>query len=213
MERWRDGEMETWRHKGPLHSVSPSLCLSVFHSSELTMPSHNTAVLAGGCFWCTEAAFEQLAGRAGRNQRLHRRLARNSQLPRRLRRRHGPCRSDPHHLRSRQKSATTSCSMSSSTPTIRPSSTARATTSARNIARPFSMPATNEKAGRREQDQSPQRETRLRRGRSSPRSSRSASSIRPRTITRTTPASIPISLTFKRSQSQRSARSAKSTQD
>jgi methionine-S-sulfoxide reductase len=24
--------------------------------------THNTAVLAGGCFWCTEAAFEQLEG-------------------------------------------------------------------------------------------------------------------------------------------------------
>src|SRR5436305_14769385 len=26
------------------------------------MPTTKTAVLAGGCFWCTEAAFEQLAG-------------------------------------------------------------------------------------------------------------------------------------------------------
>jgi methionine-S-sulfoxide reductase len=26
------------------------------------MTEHSTAVFAGGCFWCTEAAFEQLAG-------------------------------------------------------------------------------------------------------------------------------------------------------
>src|SRR6478752_5929932 len=28
----------------------------------MTMPTTKTAVLAGGCFWCTEAAFEQLEG-------------------------------------------------------------------------------------------------------------------------------------------------------
>jgi methionine-S-sulfoxide reductase len=44
---------------------SPSLCPTFslsMQNTEHAMSTHSTAIFAGGCFWCTEAAFEQLQG-------------------------------------------------------------------------------------------------------------------------------------------------------
>ena len=59
------------------------------------------AVLAGGCFWCTEAVFLDVVGVKSVESGYTGGHGRQSDLQAGLRRRHRPCRSDPHHLRSR----------------------------------------------------------------------------------------------------------------
>ncbi len=63
--------------------------------------AEQVAVFAGGCFWCTEAVFNDVVGVTQGRKRLHWRQRRQSHLQAGLRRRHRPCGSDPHYLRSR----------------------------------------------------------------------------------------------------------------
>ncbi len=93
------------------------------------------AILAGGCFWCTEAVFKDVIGVSAVESGYIGGHVDNPTYKEVCGGDYRPCRGDPGDLRSRADFAMTTCSTSSSRPTIRPSSTARATTSARNIAR------------------------------------------------------------------------------
>ena len=59
------------------------------------------AILAGGCFWCTEAVFKDLIGVSAVESGYVGGHVDQSDLSRGLRRRHRPCRGDPGDLRSR----------------------------------------------------------------------------------------------------------------
>ena len=97
--------------------------------------AEQVAVLAGGCFWCTEAVFLDVIGVKSVESGYTGGTRRQPDLQAGVRRRHRPCRGDPRSPSTPTSSATTICSTSSSRPTTRPSSTARAMTSARSIAR------------------------------------------------------------------------------
>ena len=139
------------------------------------------AILAGGCFWCTEAVFKDLIGVSRGRKRLCRRPCRQPDLSRGLRRRHRPCRGDPGHLRSRRSSPMTICSTSfrhpRSDPAQPPGQRRRHPISLGDLpglARAGGGGAARHRARGGETG----------RRRSSPRSSRSASGGRPRIITR-----------------------------
>ena len=114
------------------------------------------AVLAGGCFWCTEAVFLDVvgvksveSGYTGGTSPIRptsRCAAATPAMPRRSASPSTPT-----------SSATTICSTSSSRPTTRPSSTARAMTSAPNIARRSSRRTRSRSARRARRSRAPMR--------------------------------------------------------
>ena len=63
--------------------------------------AEQVAVLAGGCFWCTEAVFLDVVGVKSVESGYTGGADRQPDLQAGLRRRHRPCRGDPRHLRSR----------------------------------------------------------------------------------------------------------------
>ena len=61
--------------------------------------AEQVAVLAGGCFWCTEAVFLDVVGVKSVESGYTGGTRRQPHLQAGLRRRHRPCRGDPDHLR------------------------------------------------------------------------------------------------------------------
>ena len=168
------------------------------------------AVLAGGCFWCTEAVFLDVVGvksvesgyTGGQSpiRPTSRSAAATPAMPRR---------SGSPSIPSR--SATTICSTSSSRPTIRPSSIARAMTSARNTARRSSRSDDEQERKARAGDRARQ----CRSGRWHRHHDRAAWATggRPRTITRiigrAKASAIPIASRSSRRSSRSSARASR----
>ena len=132
----------------------------------------------------------RVPARQGRDQRglgLCRRRQGHGRVRDRQHRHDRPCRVGADHLRpAADHLRRASCRSISRSRTTRPSSIARGRTAARNTAR-RSFRTNAEQATHRQGLHRPARRRQgLRRGRSSPRSSRARSSIRPRTIIRTT---------------------------
>ena len=106
-------------------------------TQEVLSADSEFATLAGGCFWCLEAAFEQVQGVERVESGYMGGAVKNPTYRASLRRHDRTCRGRASRVRSRRSSAIARSCRSSSSSTIRRRSIARAATSARNIAPPF----------------------------------------------------------------------------
>ena len=175
--------------------------------SEAMQPA--TAIFAGGCFWCTEAAFEQLAGvldvtsgyigGSAETANYAASAMATPAMPKRFASLTTPAKisfeqllavffdaHDPTQLNRQGNDIGTQYRSAIFYADENEQQVAEAKIRELNAAKPLP-------------------------GRSPPRSSRSRPSIPPRTTTRTTPGRIPASRTFRRSRYRRSARSGTST--
>ena len=168
-------------------AAEPAAVIPAPTSEQSAKAGTQTIVLAGGCFWGVQAVFQHTKGvtsavsgyAGGEKQTAHYEMVGSGQ--------HRTRRVGRRDLRSAADFATARfCKSTSPSRIIRPSSTAKDRTSARNTGRPSSMPTTSRRDSLTPTSPSSTRRMPFR-GRSRPGSRRCTASIPPKTTTRTSP--------------------------